>query len=545
MAHKAPPNILFILADQLTPFALQQYGNKIVKTPNINRLLANKTSIKFNSAYCNSPLCAPSRYSLMTGKLPSNISAYDNASLLPANVPTFAHYLSKLGYHTVTAGKMHFVGPDQVHGFSERLTTDIYPADFGWTANWDQVFKDNNQRYDDWYHNMSSVKHAGYTAITNQFEYDDEVAHVAKHKLYDLARTNSYPWSFFISFTHPHDPYITRKKYWDLYDNVDIDLPIVQQIDLNHPHSQRLANVLDMKNMEITQTDIINARRAYYGNISYIDEKIGELINALIECDTFDNTIIIIAADHGDMLGEHGLWYKMTFGEGSARVPLIMHFPKHLFGSNTGNANLQIDDNVSLIDILPTMIDIGSINNYLKNDYIDDELNGRSLTRYFANMECKHHNTMMQQTDDNIVVGEYFGEGAISPMVMIKYNEYKYIFCLDDPSQIYNLAQDKNELNNVYGLLDDKIYDTLEYLREEYYNDAKLSMLKQKVIRDQHQRRFIYETTKNHANVDWNFHPFAGINYSKDRFMRNHKDLNDLELNSRFPRIPHTDYSRK
>ena len=538
------PNILFILADQLTPFSLPLYGNKIVKTPNINRLLKNKTTIKFSNAYCNSPLCGPSRNSLMTGKLPSVIGAYDNASILCSSIPTFAHYLNNRGYQTIAAGKLHFVGPDQLHGFQDRLTTDIYPADFGWTANWNIP---TTQRYDEWYHNMSSVKNAGYASITNQIEFDEEVTHFTEQKLYDLARTNNNnnPWLFFMSLTHPHDPYITKKKYWDLYQNDDIDMPNVPNIDLSNPHSQRLSNILDMNNMKINQQDIINARRAYYGNVSYIDDKIGVLIDILIETELFDNTIILISSDHGDMLGEHGLWFKMTFYEHSARIPLLMHLPKYIFGNTANNDNnIQIDDNVSLIDILPTMIDIANINNNHNKiqytEYIDNELNGRSLLQYFPNIINDFN--VNDNNDDNIIFGEYFGEGALSPMIMIKLNEYKYIFCQDDPSQIYNLAQDKTESNNLFDKLslDHQIYDKLEYLRDSNYNDMGLISLKEKVIKDQKKRRFIYQTTKHH-DVDWNFHPFSNRNYSKNRFMRNHKDLNELELNQRFPRIPYTD----
>ncbi len=117
------PNILFILTDQLAGPALPCYGHPVVKAPNITRLA--EEGIIFDSAYCNSPLCAPSRASLMTGQLPSRIGAYDNAAQFPADVPTFTHYLRALGYRTCLSGKMHFVGPDQLHGFEERLTTDI------------------------------------------------------------------------------------------------------------------------------------------------------------------------------------------------------------------------------------------------------------------------------------------------------------------------------------------------------------------------------------------------------------------------------------
>jgi choline-sulfatase len=112
--------------------------------------------VVFDAAYCNSPLCAPSRFTLVSGQLPSKIGAYDNAADFPADVPTYAHYLRRLGYRTALSGKMHFCGPDQLHGYEERLTSDIYPADYGWAVNWDEP-----DVRPSWYHNMSSVLQAG------------------------------------------------------------------------------------------------------------------------------------------------------------------------------------------------------------------------------------------------------------------------------------------------------------------------------------------------------------------------------------------------
>ena len=128
------PNILFLMVDQLAAPTLPTYGHPIVKAPHISALAAQ--GVVFDSAYCNFPICAPSRFSLLSGRLPHAIEAYDNGSEFPASIPTMAHYLRQAGYRTTLCGKMHFVGPDQLHGYEERLTTDIYPADFAWTPDW-------------------------------------------------------------------------------------------------------------------------------------------------------------------------------------------------------------------------------------------------------------------------------------------------------------------------------------------------------------------------------------------------------------------------
>ena len=128
------PNILFVMADQLSAPVLPFHGNAAVKTPHL-AALAQRSTV-FDNAYCNFPLCAPARFSLLAGQFASRIGAFDNACEFQAATPTLPYYLAQQGYKTILSGKMHFVGPDQKHGFQERLTTDIYPADFGWAADW-------------------------------------------------------------------------------------------------------------------------------------------------------------------------------------------------------------------------------------------------------------------------------------------------------------------------------------------------------------------------------------------------------------------------
>src|SRR3982074_253821 len=174
------------MADQLTARALPAYGNTTAKTPHIDSLAA--AGGVFVSFYCNSPLCAPSRFSFLSGRQVSAIGAYDNAAEFPAQVPTFAHYLRRAGYRTVLSGKMHFCGADQLHGFAERLTPDIYPADFRWTP--------------------------------------DRARFQHRRKLFDLARSpDPRPFCLVVSLTHPHDPFTIPQRYWDRYVHTDIPLP--------------------------------------------------------------------------------------------------------------------------------------------------------------------------------------------------------------------------------------------------------------------------------------------------------------------------------
>ncbi len=122
------PNVLVFMADQMTPLSLPFYGHKVTRAPHMSEVAAE--GVVFDSAYCNSPLCSPSRAAFMSGRLPSKTGAYDNAAEFRSDIPTFAHYLRRVGYRTILSGKMHFCGPDQLHGFEQRLTTDIYPRGF-------------------------------------------------------------------------------------------------------------------------------------------------------------------------------------------------------------------------------------------------------------------------------------------------------------------------------------------------------------------------------------------------------------------------------
>ena len=164
------PNILILMVDQLAGTLFPDGPAGFLAAPSLARLAERST--RFANAYTASPLCAPGRAGFMSGLLPSRSRVYDNAAEFASDLPTFAHHLRRAGYATCLSGKMHFVGPDQLHGFEERLTTDIYPADFGWTPDWQRP----DARIDWWYHNLGSVVGAGVAEITNQLDYDDEVA---------------------------------------------------------------------------------------------------------------------------------------------------------------------------------------------------------------------------------------------------------------------------------------------------------------------------------------------------------------------------------
>ena len=336
------PNVLIVMADQLTPGALPAYGNRVAKTPFLDALAG--AGAVFERAYCNSPLCAPSRMAFMSGRLPSATGGYDNAAEFPSQLPTFAHYLRLAGYRTILAGKMHFCGPDQMHGFEERLTTDIYPADYNWTPDWERP-----EERPEWYHSMESVTQAGPCVRTNQVDFDEEVGFAARQKLHDIARgSDQRPFCLVVSLTHPHDPFAIPQPYWSRYRDDEVDMPRIAAPPRPDPHSERLRHVFGAALQKVTEAQVRAARHAYYGAVSYLDDQIGALLQTLAETGLGADTVTIVLADHGEMLGERGLWFKMSFFEPACRVPLIVHAPGRF-------AARRVEAAVSLVDMLPTL----------------------------------------------------------------------------------------------------------------------------------------------------------------------------------------------
>ena len=503
---KKAPNILLIMADQLASQFTGAYGHPVVKTPHMDALAAR--GMRFDSAYCNSPLCAPSRFSFMAGQHITSICAYDNASEFPSSVPTFAHYLRQMGYRTSLSGKMHFVGPDQLHGFEERVTTDVYPSDFAWTPDWEQP----DERIDKWYHNMESVKEAGVAATTFQLEFDEEVAFFARRKLMDYACHSATPFCMVASFIHPHDPYVARPEFFNLYSPDEIDMPANRfAYDEQDDFSKRLMDGMEASTKPATDDEIRNARHAYYANVSYFDSKIGELVRTLDEIGELDNTIIIITADHGDMLGERDLWYKMNFFEHSGRVPMIMAGP--------GIAQGQIDTPCSLVDILPTMVDIASSTGTAKPVY-GQPIDGRSLMPMATS----------GKGDDGDAIGEYCAEMTGNPVYMIRRGDYKYIHCDGDAPLLFDIKNDPAELNNLAQAPSHK--EISDAFAQEVQSRWDSDKIKSDVIAKQKQRTAVFEAMQQGKRVDWDYNPPRD---ASNEYVRNHMDWTVAAELTRFP----------
>ena len=501
----ARPNILIFMVDQLSGTFFPDGPATFLHTPHL-RALAER-SVRFQNCYTASPLCAPGRASFMSGQLPRRTRVYDNAAEFSAEIPTFAHHLRAAGYATCLSGKMHFVGPDQLHGFEERLTTDIYPADFGWTPDWSRP----DERIDWWYHNLGSVTGAGTAEITNQLDYDDEVAFFATQKLHDLARgADERPWCLTVSLTHPHDPYVARRRFWDLYADCDQLEPKVGVIahDEQDQHSQRLLDASDWRRFAITDEHIRRSRRAYFANISYLDEKIGELLGVLERTRQAERTIVLFSSDHGDILGERGLWFKMSFFEGAARVPMLLAAP--------GLPGARIEAPVSTLDVLPTLADLAGIDLAEIAPWTD----GESLVPV-AQGAARSGPVRM----------EYGAEGSIAPMAAIRDARFKLVVSPADPPQLFDLQADPEELSNLAAEPAHAAdFERLSSLANTFWD---MRAFDTEVRQSQARRLVVYRSLRNGAYYPWDYQP---LQRASERYMRNHMDLNVLEEEKRYPR---------
>jgi len=488
------PNVLFIQVDQLTTNVLSAYGNPIAVTPNLDRLA--EEGLVFENAYCNYPLCSPSRASMAAGQLASRIGAYDNASEFPASVPTYAHYMRALGYQTCLSGKMHFIGPDQLHGFERRLTTDVYPSDFAWTPDW----------LVEGFHGATDIRMltvSGKSARNVQIDYDEDVAAKAVQFIYDVPRAeDDRPFFLQVSFTHPHDPYLCQPKHWDLYPD-GVPPPRVALLDDadNDPHSIRVLQQHGLKDADIPDGLIQQARRAYCGSVSFIDDKIGDLLHALSQSGQAHNTVIVFTTDHGEMLGERGLWLKKTFFEGSTHIPLFIHAPGKV---ESGRSKALC----SLVDILPTFAGLAKENPDLGPN---EDLDGHDVT------------TLPRDAwGDRSVLGELLCEGIKAPIFMIRRGAMKLIVSEGDPPMLFDVMNDPDEwINLANNSANEDQFHALLQEAAETWDSAKLS---RDILSSQRRRKLINKATETGTKPSWDHIPSDD---GEHRYYRGKGNYND------------------
>lgn len=413
MPGEKKPNIVVIMSDQHNKKVLGCYGDNIVRTPNLDRLASE--GIKFNSAYCPSPLCVPSRMSFLTSCMPSQNMVWTNAHILDSEKRTWPDYLNDAGYETFLIGRMHFIGPDQKHGFQDRVKGDLL-------ASWDNIPSVScGQR-------GASVRVAG-KGVSQYIWYDSMISEEACSFLKEYASGNQEnPFAAVIGFLQPHSPYVAPEELFNYYyeklgDEVSSEYDLPEQV-------KRHIGLHDFSN--ISKDEIRSAKAAYYAMCENMDSLIGDIINTIDESGLADNTLIVYCSDHGDMLGEHGCWFKSTHYEGSAGVPLIMRYKGII------SEGVESNHVCNLADLGATFVDLAGENKMVS-------CAGKSLAPLFDGINDNWGDeTFCELVNDKSYPG--------IPSKMIRSGKYKLWTTVYPDSELdvmFDLEADPDENNNL------------------------------------------------------------------------------------------------
>ena len=438
MNHETQPNFLIVMSDEHGPMWSSAYGHPFVQTPNMDRLASSGTT--FDSAYCNAPLCVPSRLSFMTGNYVSNCEGWDNATPLPSDSLTWPYALRSVGYDCTLSGKMHLIGPDKLHGFNQQLSLDPHgdPIDdnagsklVGLSSGgmhpiylWDDGVPTAGQPWD-------SVKEAG-PGKTPMIDADDLIEKKALAYLRSSERKDT-PWALCVGFVAPHFPFIVPDEYFSMYypDHADMPENPPGHLDNLPASARRSRRAFNFDGY--TDEEIRRARAAYYGLVTYMDDKIGRLIDTLEDQNLLENTVIIYTSDHGESLGEHGLWRKMNFYEQSVRVPLQISWPKVL------PKNKRYSGAVSLVDVTATIMDLARVPDEIVSLM---KLDGDTLL---------HPLNGADWAERDFAFSEHLAHGTDRPAAMIRQGDYKlcYSYASEPELELYNLKSDPGEYNDL------------------------------------------------------------------------------------------------
>ena len=432
MTSQAAPNFLIVMTDEHGPMFSHTHGHPLVETPNMDRLA--QAGITFDNAYCNQPICVPSRASFMAGRYSHHVGVWDNATPLALDAVTWPYLLRARGYDAVLAGKMHLIGPDQLHGFRQQLAVDLHAqlrlGVYPWEDGIQAVPLENARRQD-------LVRRAG-PGTTRAIEADDQAEVAALAYLRDPSRRER-PFALCVGFIAPHFPLIVPEPYFSQYYPDRTDLPRRPDGRDEEPTAAtRRLQVAYGYLQDHSAEEIRRARAAYYGLVSYVDAKLGRLIDSLQECGLAENTIVIHTSDHGEMLGEHGLWGKSCFYEQSARVPL------QIAGPGIG-AGQRVREAVSLVDVVATVLDLAGLAEDERRDW---RLDGQSLRPALQG----DRGALKDE-----VFAEYTARGTDRGRAMIRTGRWKLCYGHGNPPEIelYDLEADPGEFNN---LADDSAY---------------------------------------------------------------------------------------
>lgn len=428
MTSKRRPNVLIVMSDQHNAHVMGCAGDSIVRTPNLDSLAARGTM--FSNAYCPHPLCVPSRMGFMAAQPPGDIDVWSNRSVLSTNVPTFAHAFGRGGYEAVICGRMHFVGEDQFHGFERRIRGDCMDVGGGKAFIHGDVLGEGQNRTTGQIRYAVEVAGHGH----NGYQSYDRMVTDGACEFFNERTSDDRPFCLVVGYMLPHNPLICDKDRFDYYlDRLPVPEPLsADELAALNPAIRMWRERRRVDKLSPEQHH--RALAAYYGLVEEMDANLGRVLDALESSGLMDDTVVVYTSDHGDMAAERGgMWWKSSFYEGSARVPLIIANPSR------GAAGKSVDALVNLIDVGPTALDLAGCEPL-------PDVASRSLVGFLGEGEGP--------VDwPNEVFSEFLGAHGDQPSCMLREGPWKLMYysefdsCLlfnleDDPAERYDLAND-------------------------------------------------------------------------------------------------------
>lgn len=412
-----PSNLLFIISDQHQAAAMGCAGHPLVQTPNLDRLAAGGT--RFSNAYTNCPICVPARASLATGQYVHQIGNWDNGFPYDGGVAGWGHRLKAAGHRVDSIGKLHFRSAKDDNGFTEEIEPLHVVGGIGDPAS--GIRDGSVQR--DW---RPGINEAGPGDSTYQ-QYDIRNRDNAIRWLHEHQH-DTQPWALFLSFVTPHPPWFAPTDTYERYAHADIRLPPQWQDSSwpRHPTYDYMRRFFSCE-QSFDETTIRRLHATYYGICSFLDEQIGQVMSALDELDLRGSTRVIYTSDHGEHLGARGIFGKFTMYEEACAIPFIMSGPDVPAGR-------VVDTPISLVDCHPTALEALGC----PRDERDRSLPGESLWRIAA-----------AESRDRTVFSEYHAIGSPSAYYMLRDRRYKYIYHVAGPPQLFDLAADADEVDDL------------------------------------------------------------------------------------------------
>jgi len=421
------PNLLFLFSDQHAQRVAGCYGDATGATPNLDRLAAE--GIVFDNVYCPSPLCVPSRMAMLTARHPYEQECWTNDDYLRSDAPTWVHGVGAAGYRPVLAGRLHSMGPDQLHGYAERMVGDHSP-------NWGGVPRHDlgvlDKANDPW---RESLERSGIGQSAYQVK-DADTASAACTFLRNVAKArkagDTDPFCLSVGFLLPHPPYVAWREDYERFQGRAPPPAFAMPPDDAHPWEAWWRD--DRGIADVAPAVTMRARTAYYGLVHRLDAMIGDILACLRECGLDENTLVVYTTDHGDQLGERGLWWKHTLFEDSVRVPLILRWPGRIAAEER---RAQV---ANLIDVAATMLDA------LGGEPLPQG-RGRSLLPIVHDARAPWlDETFSEHCTD--VVPAWTG-GRAAQQRMIRRGRFKLIYYHGDAPQLFDLEADPRERNDL------------------------------------------------------------------------------------------------